>query len=378
MSQYRLKEVRDIVWLKLGIGDVMRFTDYIIDRLLYILFYFISIILVIIIMSLDSINNNKVLNIGTILYSIIISIAMLLIFFAIDYLRKKEVYIVINRGLEGGEFNYIFNLPDRVNREHKVFKELLTKNHMYYENTLDKYRKRYKGSLNLKSRWIHQLKTSISVIKLLLEKEKEKIIDENTRRSYESIEEELEKLSHGLEMELYSLRINDFEMDFKVEKIDLVDIVREVVNENKNAFIVNSIYPNLKSEGDIYVKSDKKWLKFIISQIISNSIKYTKVRDVEKKYIHVSLSKEEERTVLSIEDNGVGIPKKDLARVFNAFFTGDNGRKYYESTGMGLYLVKEICNKLGHGVELRSEEDVGTIVKIIFYDTRSIYDKIVS
>ncbi|GFN35001.1 hypothetical protein TXYLGN1_07880 [Tepidimicrobium xylanilyticum] len=64
--------------------------------------------------------------------------------------------------------------------------------------------------------------------------------------------------------------------------------------------------------------------------------------------------------------------------MFNAFFTGDNVRKYYESTGMGLYLVKEICNKLGHGVELRSEEDVGTIVKIIFYDTRSIYDKIVS
>ncbi|GMG95798.1 sensor histidine kinase [Tepidimicrobium xylanilyticum] len=292
MNQYRLKGVRDIVWLKLGIGDVMRFTDYIIDRLLYILFYFINIILVIIIMSLDSINNNKVLNIGTILYSIIISIAMLLIFFAIDYLRKKEVYIVINRGLEGGEFNYIFNLPDRVNREHKVFKELLTKNHMYYENTLDKYRKRYKGSLNLKSRWIHQLKTSISVIKLLLEKEKEKIIDENTRRSYESIEEELEKLSHGLEMELYSLRISDFEMDFKVEKIDLVDIVREVVNENKNAFIVNSIYPNLKSEEDIYVKSDKKWLKFIISQIISNSIKYTKVRDVEKNiYMLVFLKK---------------------------------------------------------------------------------------
>lgn len=361
----------------LELGDTMRFTDYLVDRLLYILFYFISIALVIIIISLDSINKNNDLNIGNILYAILISLVMLIAFLAIDYFRKREVYKSINRGLERDEFDYIFNMPDRANREHRAFKKLLTKNHMYYENTLDKYRKNYKASLNLKSRWIHQLKTPISVIKLLLEKEKEKNIDENTRKSYESIEEEIEKLSHGLEMELYSLRISDFEMDFKVEKINVVDVVRKAINENKNAFIVNSIYPRIESEEEIQVKSDKKWLKFIISQIISNSIKYTKVKDVEKKYIHISLSREEERTVLSIEDNGVGIPNKDLDRVFNAFFTGENGRKYYESTGMGLYLVKEICHKLGHGVELKSMEGIGTIVRIIFYDSRSIYDKIV-
>lgn len=355
----------------------MKFTDYLIDRLLYILFYFISIVLVIVIMSLDSINRDIGLNIGNILYAILISIAMLIVFLAIDYLRKREVYRAINRGLERDESDYIFNMPDRANREHRAFKKLLTKNYMHYENTLDSYRKKYRTQLNLKSRWIHQLKTPISVIKLLLEKEKEKDIDENTRKNYESIEEEIEKLSHGLEMELYSLRINDFEMDFKVEKIDVIDIVRKVINENKNAFIVNSIYPTIESKENTLVKSDKKWLKFIISQIISNSIKYTRVKDVERKYIHVSLSREENSTVLSIEDNGVGIPNKDLDRVFNAFFTGENGRKYYESTGMGLYLVKEICDRIGHGVEIKSVEGMGTIVRIIFYDSRSIYDKIV-
>lgn len=355
----------------------MRFTDYILDRLLYILFYFISIALVIVIMSLDSINRDIEPNIGNILYAILISIVILIAFLAIDYFRKKEVYKAINRGLDRDDFDYIFNMPDRANREHRAFKKLLTKNHMYYENTLDSYRKKFKSQLNLKSRWIHQLKTPISVIKLLLEKEKEKDIDENTRRSYESIEEEIEKLSHGLEMELYSLRINDFEMDFQVEKTDVIDTVRKVINENKNAFIVNSIYPSIEVEEDLLVRSDKKWLKFIISQIISNSIKYTKVKDVEKKYVHISLSREEDRTILAIEDNGVGIPNKDLDRVFNAFFTGENGRRYYESTGMGLYLVKEICNRLGHGVELKSMEGIGTIVRITFYDSRSIYDKIV-
>ena len=142
----------------------MRFTDYILDRLLYILFYFISIALVIVIMSLDSINRDIELNIENILYAILISIVMLIAFLAIDYLRKRQVYRAITRGLERDNFDYIFNIPDRANREHRAFKKLLTKNHMYYENTLDSYRKKFKSQLNLKSRWIHQLKTPTIIL----------------------------------------------------------------------------------------------------------------------------------------------------------------------------------------------------------------------
>ena len=142
----------------------MRFTDYILDRLLYILFYFISIALVIVIMSLDSINRDIELNIENILYAILISIVMLIAFLAIDYLRKRQVYRAITRGLERDNFDYIFNMPDRANREHRAFKKLLTKNHMYYENTLDSYRKKFKSQLNLKSRWIHQLKTPTIIL----------------------------------------------------------------------------------------------------------------------------------------------------------------------------------------------------------------------
>ncbi len=92
--------------------------------------------------------------------------------------------------------------------------------------------------------------------------------------------------------------------------------------KTKNTFIVNSIYPKIISEEDLRVKSDKKWIKFVISQIISNSIKYSKVKDGQDKSIIIKLYKENDKTILSIEDRGVGIPEQDIDRVFNPFYRG--------------------------------------------------------
>jgi len=353
----------------------MRLKDYLLDRLGYIILYYVSISIVIIIMLLELIIEKEQIKYTTIVYAFLMATVLLIISIVIDYLCKRSFYKAINSGLDGdSKLNYIFNIPDKINREQGMFKKILIQNHMQYENTLEKYRKSNKIQMDFKSRWIHQMKTPVSVIKLILEEEKDKSIDPQTRKSYESIEEEIEKLSHGLEMELYALRINDFEMDLRIEDINVSEVVRTVINENKNAFIVNSIYPKIEIDSNEVIKSDKKWLKFLISQIISNSIKYTKVKETENKYLLIELHREDRQTVLSIEDNGVGVPSEDIARVFNPFFTGKNGRKYLESTGMGLYLSKDICNKLGHDIQLTSVEGEWTRVSIIFYDGKSIYD----
>lgn len=353
----------------------MRLKDYIFDRLKYIVFYYVSISIVVVIMMLELIIKKESVNIENIVYAFVMATVLLIVLIVIDYLPKRSFYRAINKGLDKENIsNYIFNIPVSINREHHILKRLLTKNYMLYENALSKYKKSYKTQMDFKSRWIHQMKTPVSVIKLILENEKDKAIDAQTRKSYESIEEEIEKLSHGLEMELYSLRINDFEMDLKIEEVDILEIVRTIINENKNAFIVNSIYPKVEIDNSIVVKTDKKWLKFLISQIISNSIKYTKVKDTENKYLQIKLQKSPDKAVLSIEDNGVGVPAEDVDRVFNPFFTGSNGRRYLESTGMGLYLSKDICKKLGHDIQLASVEGEWTRVSITFYDGRSIYN----
>lgn len=353
----------------------MKFEGYLKDRLLYIIFYIISTTLVIVVMMLDLIIKGEKLKVSNVIYAYVLSFVFLVLLITIDYMKKKKVYNVINDGLENYEnLEYIFNIPDNISREHNMFKNLLIKDYMLYQNTLEKYKKSYKTQIDFNNRWIHQMKTPISVIKLILENEKDKNIDENTKKSYESIEEEMEKLSNGLEMALYTLRVNDFEQDFKVEEISILDIVRNIINENKNAFIVNSIYPKIVSDEDIVVKTDRKWIKFIIGQIISNSIKYSKMKECKDKSIVIDIHKKDNETILSIKDNGVGIPSQDLERVFNPFFTGENGRTYSESTGMGLYLSKDICNRLGHGIDIESTEGIGTIVNIIFYHGKSIYN----
>lgn len=357
------------------VGDDVKFKDYLRDRLLFVLFYFINTFLVITIMMLDLIIRKERLKVSNIIYAFLLSFIFLILLIILDYLKKRKFYKSINNGLEDNKsLEYIFNIPGNISREYDAFKELLTKNYITYQNTLEKYRKNYKTQVDFNNRWIHQMKTPISVIKLILENEKDKNIDENTKKSYESIEEEMEKLSNGLEMALYTLRINDFEQDFKVEDINLLGIVRNVINENKNTFIVNAIYPKIISEEDLTVKSDKKWIKFVISQIISNSIKYSKVKDDQDKSVIIKLYKENDKTVLSIEDRGVGIPEQDIDRVFNPFFTGENGRRYLESTGMGLYLSKDIMKRLGHNIYVKSTEGVGTIVNIVFHQGKSIYD----
>lgn len=353
----------------------MKFKDYFKDKLLYIVIYFINTFLVILVMMLDLIIRKESLKLSNIIYAFMLSFVLLGFLISVDYFKKKKFYDVINYGMEKEEnLQYIFNIPDNINNEYDLFKKVLTRNYLIYLNSLDKYKRMSKTQMDFNNRWIHEMKTPMSVIKLMLENEKDKNIDKNTRNNYESIEEEIEKLAHGLEMALHTLRINDFELDFKVEEVSLLEIVRNVINENKSAFIVNSIYPKVLHKEDIFVMSDKKWVKFLVSQIISNSIKYSKVKEDGDKDIIIDIYLERDDTIMSIKDNGVGIPKEDLDRVFDPFFTGKNGRKYLESTGMGLYLSRDICTRLGHGIEIESTVGEGTTIRIRFYKGKSIYN----
>ena len=128
------------------------------------------------------------------------------------------------------------------------------------------------------------------------------------------------------------------------------------------SFIYNDISLVLEDLDEV-VYTDPKWVNFIINQIIINSLKYSKKEEARIKIYSV---RAEKNVILTIEDNGVGIPTEDVRRVFDKGFTGENGRKYGKSTGMGLYICKNLADKLGFGLELSSELGVGTKVNIIF------------
>ncbi|MDR4188257.1 HAMP domain-containing histidine kinase [Bacillus pseudomycoides] len=234
--------------------------------------------------------------------------------------------------------------------------ELLEVQYRHYQNQLQVQERKNEEHLTFMNQWIHQMKTPLSVIELITQ-------DEVDSR-FESIGEEADKLKKGLEMALYVARLETFTQDFYVERVQLYKLVNEVIHEHKRFFIRNFVYPAVNIEKDIMVESDVKWLQFLVGQILSNAIKYSAG---SREKIIMKAYNVDKTVILEVRDFGVGIPKQDIPRVFQPFFTGENGRDFKESTGMGLYLVHEIAKHLGHKVEVHSEVGKGTTVRIIFY-----------
>lgn len=345
----------------------MNFLSYLKDRLYIIISVLVIISLVVFIMTLDTWINKYTVDIGHIVYAYILGLALLFLSLTIDYyLNKKRLYDILNKAREEKNLNFVFSLPKKLIKEDRAYEKLFLELYENYSLKLKKYEDENKIRKDFNSLWVHQMKTPVSVMKLLLEEDVNSI-------NILSLSEELEKISNGLNMDLYSHRVNDFEKDLKIEEVNLKSLVREVINENKNTFIINDIYPKISLDEKIYIKTDIKWMKFSLAQIIQNSLKYTKVKDITPKKIEIYIEDSSEGFVLKIKDNGVGIAKKDLNRLFDPFFTGENGRKYSESTGMGLYLTNIVLEKLGYKLSIDSIEGEFSIASIEFSREKNIY-----
>ena len=142
----------------------------------------------------------------------------------------------------------------------------------------------------------------------------------------------------------------------------LKNVCKDCINGLKDYFIASQIYPKLDIDDDIYVYSDSKWLKLVIHQLLTNAIKYSD----NGQSVTVRAKKEEDRVILSVIDEGIGIENADLRNIFELFYIGKNGRNNADSSGIGLYIVKRVTEYLGHKTEVESEARKGTTVRIIF------------
>ncbi|AVP54923.1 sensor histidine kinase [Clostridium tetani] len=347
----------------------MNFIDFLKDRIAYIIVYLISISFVILTMHLTLFIKVIDFPITNILYAYFVSIVILIIFLVYEYSKVrafyKQLYEILN---SENIMENIINIGEVRTIEQKLFTQILKKLYKSYEDKVYKYKDIQKHYLDFINQWVHQMKTPVSVIDLILQEEDTSEFNE----ILDSIGEENEKISQGLNIMLYNARINEFNHDFNVEDIDILLILRKVINDNKKLLIRHKIFPKISGETAI-VQTDKKWIYFVINQIVINAIKYTAATEKDKKTINFNIKEDTTKIVVSIEDNGIGIPKEDLGRVFNAFFTGKNGRKTSESTGMGMYLSKRICEELGNEVYVESEEGKGASFYIAFYKSKNIF-----
>lgn len=238
--------------------------------------------------------------------------------------------------------------------EHDVVEEYLHELYRVYQHEVQGLYVKQSRQYKFMNQWIHQMKTPIAVLELLMQEES---LDKK------SVQEELDRLKRGLDMVLMNARLDNFESDMQIEQVNIRACMTAIINENKRLFITNRVFPTLEIDEELTVASDAKWLHFMLGQFITNAVKYT---FEPNKKIFISTEVHQSTTVLKIRDEGIGIPKSDLSRVKKAFFTGENGRKTGESTGMGLYLANEISEKLGHTIEIDSKVGVGTEITIIF------------
>ncbi len=329
----------------------MIFKNFLKDKILYIILLIFAVITI----EIFLLPYNIKLYIR--LYIAISIFLTFVIAFLMEYHTKKKYYDTIKSRIRELEEQYLIMevLPQPTFLESKILDDIIHDIAKSMLENVNKYKylqEDYKDFIEL---WIHEIKIPIATSKMIIENNKNDVT--------ESINEELDKIDNYTEQALYYARSNTVEKDYIIRRINLKDIVNASILKNKLQLIQNRIAINLK-DLDKYVYTDSKWCIFIINQIIQNSIKYTKSND---KKIDVWAKDEKERLILYIKDNGIGIDKSDISRVFEKGFTGKNGRlQGKKSTGIGLYLCKKLCDKLGIGLELNSEKNVGTEVKLVF------------
>ncbi|SHN49669.1 hypothetical protein SAMN02745247_00344 [Butyrivibrio hungatei DSM 14810] len=209
--------------------------------------------------------------------------------------------------------------------------------------------------------WAHQIKTPIAALKLLLEDE-EPDIGESKR--------ELFKIENYVEMALNYLRFEGMSGDIVLGKTNLEPVVKQVVKKYSTIFIHKHLRVELEGL-DIDILTDEKWLSFVLEQALSNALKYTKeggIRIFTRKPQDAENTSDD--TEIVIRDTGIGISSEDLPRVFDKGYTGYNGRMDKKASGLGLYLCKGVCDKLGHKIRIESKVSKGTDVIITVYQEK--------
>lgn len=275
----------------------------------------------------------------------------------IEYFKRKKFYDNLLKILEELDEKYliteIIKTPNFL--EGQILKNSLEQIDKSMLENVNKYKymtEDYKEYIEL---WIHEIKIPIATSK--------KVIENNKNAITKSIDEELDKVENYIEQALFYARSNTVEKDYYIRKVVLKEIVNESIKKNKSSLIQEKISIDIH-DLEIEVNTDNKWIVFILNQIIQNSIKYRKKGN---SVIEIYANQGKENVILYIKDNGIGIKQGEITRVFEKGFTGTNGRlSNKKSTGIGLYLCKKLCNKLGIGIELNSVQNEGTEVKLVF------------
>ena len=273
-----------------------------------------------------------------------------------DYWKRKHFYYDVMDKLNHLSQKYLLvelmELPTFL--EGELLYQILLETDKDMNEHIKTYERKLKQFKEYLEMWVHEVKTPLARSFLLLPKEEKKNLKE--------LEKALTEIENNVDQVLYYARSEVTEKDYYIHPTNLQTVVNKVIVKNQDSFIYGKVQLELK-DLDVEVNTDAKWLAFILNQLIQNSLKYRKEKDTK---IVISKEESEKEIYLSVWDNGIGIKQSELPKVFDQSFTGSNGRIGKASTGMGLYICKNLCEKLGHKIMITAKENEYTKVTIVF------------
>lgn len=330
----------------------MKLKDYLLDRVIYLFLLIVMILIVSFLLLMFKVSN-------ALLWSVILVMLLFsILIVGYDYYQKYSFYNAFLIKLEQLDkkclISELISKPDFLEGKilcdalYEIDKSMYEEIESYQDNLRD-----YKEYIEL---WIHEVKLPISSAKLMIH---------NREHNERKLKEQIIRIENYVEQVLYYARLDSSEKDYIIRSCDLGIIIRNVIKRNQDSLLYQKIKVEI-NQINYTVLSDNKWLEFIINQIVSNSIKYHQ-RDNCKITFNVI---KRNNIALEIIDNGMGIKTSDLSRVFDKSFTGENGHLVSSSTGMGLYIVKRLCDKLGHEIIVESHYGQYTKVTLYFNDNQ--------
>lgn len=331
---------------------MMKFKDYFLNKITEILGTYFVLFLMLEFLYIIGNTFSVVFMIGMVIAVLIMTKYLM------DWYRKKKYFEMITERVKDLKEPWLIAelLPVSYTIEDEIYQELLRKVGSSAIEEIHKIEDEQKEYEDYIEQWIHEVKTPITSIHLMLENR----ISENPGLK-KDLNVELSRLENDVELALYYARSEQIYRDYLIQKLNVRKVLLKVVNKNRTVIMNSSVAIDLDCDEALYAYGDEKWLVFMLTQVLLNAIKYKAEADAK---VVMRAKRDNKRIVLNIIDNGKGIKKEELPRIFDKGFTGSNGRDNEKSTGMGLYLVHKLCEKLE--IDIEADSVYGEFTEISF------------
>ncbi len=340
----------------------MSIMSFLKDKVSFFIFYIILMFFLLGIIGFISVENTY----SNLLYAGLVSLTMTISYLGIEYIRKRSYYKALEKRFIENSLEWINSLPKPFNIEQEYNQSLLLKAYEQAAGIKNSMIEHHKENIDFINTWVHEIKVPVAASKLVIDGN----MDSSSEAVLRSLKEEIEKIEDYVEQILYYSKIKDFSRDYFITQTNMEQLIKDSVKRHKKQFIARRI--GVAFENIAYmIDTDKKWVSYILDQILSNALKYTN----DKGQIKLLMEETEDEYRLTVEDNGIGIPKEDIKRVFERGFTGAVGRSNRSSTGIGLYMAQSLAVKLGLSISVQSVPGEGSRFTMHFPKWNDYYIK---